>query len=32
MQMGPLEIPADLLESVEWATSHPSYLQAHKGA
>jgi hypothetical protein len=28
----PLEIAADLLESVEWAASHPSYNQAHKGA
>ena len=27
-----LEISADFLKSVEWATSHPSYIQPHKGA
>jgi hypothetical protein len=26
MQMGPLELPADLLESVEWAAFHPSFI------
>src|SRR6266850_6398381 len=26
------EIPADFLKSVEWAASHPSYIQAYKGA
>jgi hypothetical protein len=29
---GPLEIPVDFLKSVEGAASHPSYVQAHKGA
>jgi hypothetical protein len=32
IRSGPLEIPGNFLNSVEWAPSHPSFVQAHKGA